>query len=119
MSEIRASEIDYDALVVLIECKEQTPPLTREEIACLSANQRAAVERMLATGETWNQASSGSGFLSLDEGDFRKHLKAIDNDLGEQTSIVAESFARYLKAGEVPAPYYPGALPSFCGAKRS
>nr|WP_211391537.1 hypothetical protein [Bradyrhizobium diazoefficiens] len=62
---------------------------------------------MLATGEIWNKASSGSGFLSLDEGDFRKHLKAIDNDLEEQTAIVAESFARCLKVGEVPAPYYP------------
>ncbi|MCK1615009.1 MULTISPECIES: hypothetical protein [unclassified Bradyrhizobium] len=107
MSENMASEVDYDALLVLIECMEQTPPLSRQEIAELSANQRAVVERMLIAGVTWNQASSGPAFLSLDEGEFRNHLKGIDNDLGEQTAIVAESFARYLKMGEVPAPYYP------------
>ncbi|WP_338829136.1 hypothetical protein [Bradyrhizobium sp. 27S5] len=106
-SETKASEVDYDALLVLIECMEQMPPLSRQEIADLSANQHAVVERMVATGEIWNQASSGPAFLSLDEGEFRNHLKAIDNDLGEQTAIVAESFARYLKVGEVPAPYYP------------
>jgi hypothetical protein len=107
VSENRASEVDYDALLVLIECMEQTPPMSREEIADLSANQHAVAGRMLATRETWNQASSGPAFLSLDEGEFRNHLKAIDNDLGEQTAIVAGAFARYLKMGEVPAPYYP------------
>ncbi|MDH2384276.1 hypothetical protein [Bradyrhizobium sp. CER78] len=107
MSENMTSEVDYDALLVLIECMEQTPPLSRQEIADLSANQHAVVERMVATGETWNQASSGPAFLSLDEGEFRNHLKGFDNDLGEQTAIVAESIARYLKVGEVPAPYYP------------
>jgi hypothetical protein len=106
VSENKASGIDYDALLVLVECMEQTPPLSRE-IADLSANQHAVVELTLATGEAWNQAPSGPAFLSLDEGEFRNHLKAIDNDLGEQTAIVAESFARYLKMGEVPAPYYP------------
>ncbi|MDA9426247.1 hypothetical protein [Bradyrhizobium sp. CCBAU 53380] len=102
-----AREVDYDALLVLIECMEQTPPLSCQEIADLSANQRAVVERMVATGETLNQASSGPAFLSLNEGEFRNHLKAIDNDLGQQTAIVAESFARYLEVAEVPAPYYP------------
>jgi hypothetical protein len=106
VSENKETELDYDALFVLIECMEQTPPLSREEIANLSANQHAVVERMLATGETWNQASSGPAFLSLNEGEFRNYLKAIDNDLGEQTAIVASAFARYLKMGEVPAPYY-------------
>ncbi len=107
MSESKASEVDYDALLVLIECMEQTPPLSREEIVELSANQNVVVERMLATGESWNQASARPGFLSLDEAEFKNHLSAIDNDLGEQTAIVAGAFARYLKMGDVPAPYYP------------
>jgi hypothetical protein len=87
------SEADYDALRVLIECLEQTPPLSHGEIVGLSGKQRAVIERMLATGETWNQASSGPTFLSLNEGDFQHHLKAIDNDLGEQTAIVADAFS--------------------------
>ncbi|WP_420965488.1 hypothetical protein [Bradyrhizobium sp. B120] len=86
---------------------EQTPPLSHEEIVGSSANRHAVIERMLASGETWNQASSGPAFLSLGEGEFRHHLKAIDNNLGEQTAIVADGFSKYLKMGEVPAPYYP------------
>ncbi|GEC56672.1 hypothetical protein ABIF38_008848 [Bradyrhizobium japonicum] len=73
----------------------------------MSANQRAVIERMLASGESCNQASSGPAFLSLSEGEFGHHLKAIDNNLGEQTAIVADAFSKYLKMGEVPAPYYP------------
>lgn len=107
MSENTEREADYDALRVLIECMEQTLPLSHQEVVDLSANQHAVVGRMIATGETWNQASSGPAFLSRDEGEFRDHLRTIDNDLGEQTAIVADGFSRYLKMGEMPAPYYP------------
>lgn len=97
----------YDALRVLIECMEQTPPLSAAEVAVLAKKQNAVFARMLETGETWNQASSGLPFLSLHEDAFRDHMKVIDNNLGEQIAIVAEAFSTYLATGEVPAPYYP------------
>ncbi|MGY4199047.1 hypothetical protein [Bradyrhizobium sp. USDA 4520] len=106
-SETEVSGADYDALRVLIDCMEKTPPLSHEELVGLSANQRAVIARMRASGESWNQASSGPPFLSLSEGEFRHHLKAIDNNLGEQTAIIADAFSKYLKMGEVPAPHYP------------
>ncbi|MCP1835416.1 hypothetical protein J2R76_003753 [Bradyrhizobium sp. USDA 4532] len=81
MSETKVSEADSDALRVLIDCMEKTPPLSHEEIVVLSANQDTVIERMLASGESWNQASSEPAFLSLSESEFRHHLKAIDNNL--------------------------------------
>lgn len=101
------NEADYDALRVLIECMEQTPTLSGAQVNALVKTQTATFARMLETGETWNQASSGPAFLSLNEDAFRDHMKAIDNDLGEQTAIVSQAFARYLEIGEMPAPYYP------------
>lgn len=101
------NESDYDALRVLIECIDETPPLSDAQVDALIRKQTATLARMLETGKTWNQASSGPAFLSLNDHAFRDHTKAIDNDLGEQTAIVSQAFARYLEVGEIPAPYYP------------
>jgi len=98
---------DFDALNTLIDCMEQTPPLTPAAVAALSEKQRKIVERMVETGETWNQASSGPSFLSLGEAEFRAHMGAIDNELGEQVAIVSQFFTAYLNNGEIPPPYYP------------
>jgi hypothetical protein len=98
---------DLDALRVLIECMEQTSPLTQIEIEVLHKKQGVIIRQMLETGETWNQASSGPSFLSLDEQSFRSHLGRIDNNLGQHVAVVSQSFARYLGIGTVPAPYYP------------
>jgi hypothetical protein len=86
---------------------EQTPPLSDAQVNALVKKQTATFARVVETGETWNQASSGPAFLSLNVDAFRDHMKAIDNDLGEQTAIVAQAFARYLEIGEIPAPYFP------------
>jgi hypothetical protein len=64
------NDADYDALRVLIECMEQTPPLSAAEVAVLAKKQNAVFARMLEAGETWNQASSGPAFLSLHEDAF-------------------------------------------------
>jgi hypothetical protein len=85
---------------------EQTPPLAQTEVEALRKKQRKIIGRMIETAETWNQASSGPSFLSLDEQSFRSHLRMIDNNLGEQVAVVSQSFARYLDMGVIPAPYY-------------
>jgi hypothetical protein len=107
MSNQTRSEGDFDALRVLIDCMEQMPPLTPAEVNGLHENHHEIFHRMIETGETWNQASSGPTFLSLNDEAFRDHMRKIDNDLGEQTAIVSQSFAKYLESGEIPAPYYP------------
>jgi hypothetical protein len=100
---------DFDALSTLIDCMEQTPPLTPAAVAALSEKQRKIVERMVETGETWNQASSGPSFLSLGEAEFRAHMGAIDNELGEQVAIVSQFFTTYLNNGESRLPITLGA----------
>jgi hypothetical protein len=107
MSTTNQSEGDFDALRVLIDCMEQTPPLTLSAVDALRDKQREIFDQMIETEETWNQASSGPSFLSLDEQAFGTHMRAIDNDLGEQVAVVSQSFANYLEIGEIPAPYYP------------
>jgi hypothetical protein len=102
-----ATENEFDALCVLIDCMERNPTLTSAALEDLRSKQREIIKRMIETGESWNQASGGPSFLSFGEQDFRAHIRAIDNDLGEQVAIVSQAFANYLETGEAPAPYYP------------
>jgi hypothetical protein len=106
MSSITPTAGDLDSLLILIECMEITPRLAQKEVEELRKKQLKIIDRMIETGENWNKASSGPSFLSLDEKSFQAHMRMIDNDLGEQTSIVSKAFAGYLEIGEMPAPYY-------------
>lgn len=45
--------------------------------------------------------------LHLPDGEREAFMRKADNDLREQVSIVGKSFDYWLKAGEIPAPYYP------------
>jgi hypothetical protein len=71
------------------------------------AHSRMVTSRMLDNGETFGQASGAPSFLNLPEGDFRNHIRSIDNDLSAQTDIVDTACRSYFDTGEVPAPYYP------------
>jgi hypothetical protein len=68
---------------------------------------KAAIQRMLETGETYGVASGGPAFLNQPEEQFRQYLKNTDNDLDAQVKIVADAFSHYVVTGEAPAPYYP------------
>jgi hypothetical protein len=68
---------------------------------------KAAIDRMLETGETLGVALGGPAFLNLPEDQFRQHLKNTNNDLDFQVKIVADDFSQYVVTGEAPAPYYP------------
>lgn len=95
-------------LDALTEFLKEAPILTSQQLKELSkANGRKTLSRMLATGETYGQASGAPDFLNQPESDFRVHLQSIDNDLSAQVDIVDAACRLYFKTGEVPAPYYP------------
>jgi hypothetical protein len=85
---------------------ENTPPLTRQRMDEFREKRRKVVARVLETGETWNQASGGPSFLSLDEQSFRSYLNDRADDLGQHVAILSDAFVRHLDIGEPIPPYY-------------
>lgn len=97
---------DIVALLALAERLERMDTLSHEHLERLGKRRRAIVLEMLATGKTYGETSGMPDFLALPEAEMRSELRAIDNDLSEQVSIVDRSFVAYLERGEIPAPYY-------------
>ena len=92
----------------VIEMMETTPVMDPKKAEVLwKTHLHKASARMLETGETYGQAAGGLTFLNGPQEVVRDHLKSIDNDLGAQVGIVADTFQDYLKTGEVPPPHYP------------
>ena len=93
----------------LIAFMDGTKPLSQRKRDRLSRrHHRRTVRRMFDEGVTYNQASGGPDFLNQpDEKTFRAVIRNTDQDLSWQCDTVSEAFERYLKTGEIPAPYYP------------
>ena len=66
-----------------------------------------ATAKMLDEGITYGRASGAPEFLNQDEKSFRAFMKKADQDIRWQCDTVSESFKRFLKIGETPAPHYP------------
>jgi hypothetical protein len=97
---------DLDALSVLVDCMEVTPPLSDRTVARLHrAHMRKVVPTMLAEGKTYGEASGGALSL-LNRPDAQEFVKSIDDGLGENVAIVSASFSEYLETSQVPAPFY-------------
>lgn len=84
-----------------------TPLLARQRDNELHrAHFERAFPKMLE-GQTYGQATGGLSVLNQpSEEAFRAELKATDNDLGRQISIVNEALDGWFDQGEIPAPYY-------------
>lgn len=103
-TEIDAANIDY--LVTLIDCMEQTPRLTDEEIEALyEPYSRKLYGAMFDTGQTLGKVRGGTlSFLA--EVDDRSEIIARDQDFDWQVSVVSGCFSEFLQTGDVPPPHY-------------
>lgn len=101
----------FDKLEELINLMMSAKPFTENQLRALwkkdKDRESKAIEKMLSEGITYGEATGGHDFLNQPEEDFRKYLKSIDNELGQQVEIVLRDFKLYLERGEAPAPYYP------------
>ena len=96
-----------DSLARLTALLTETPPMPLNERERMwKTNRRAAVSRMLETGETFGQASGAQAFYNLPDDQFRSHLRSTDNDLAAQVEIVEGACRTYFATGEIPAPYF-------------
>jgi hypothetical protein len=103
------SEQGVSSVRELIAYLNSRPKLSPDEV---KRKHEAYFERVFGqmprTGATYGEAtgSPGTAVTTTDEAEFRKHLRAIDNDLLEQARIVTEGVHHYFENGEYPAPYY-------------
>lgn len=98
--------LDFDALAVLIDCMEATPPLSNEEVSRLHRTHAELIfPAMLDEGKTYGEASGGA-LNFLNRPDAEDYVKSIRHDLAVNVGIVSDSFRDYLTSGEIPAPGY-------------
>lgn len=69
---------------------------------------REALKVMLETGATYGEATGAPGTVSQtrDAEEFKRQLRAVDDDLTNQVRILREGLSAYFAHGEWPAPYY-------------
>jgi hypothetical protein len=97
---------DVKALCALIRRMAEADILSEQALALLRKAHFAKIAaRMVVSAGTYGRAhwwarNAAPGFGII-------LSRNIDNDLEAQIKIVSEAFDLYLKAGEVPAPYYP------------
>lgn len=96
-------------LSALIHRLNKTPLLDPGRARELSRAQTVDwIAQAFESGEvTTNPASALSILKQPDEDTFRTELRAVDNDLPRQISIVNESLDLWLGQGSTPPPYYP------------
>src|SRR5262245_27731001 len=102
------SEEGIRSLKELIQYLNSHPKLSSEEASDRYRSYSNNVfDRMVHSGETYGQATGAPGMVipTGGEAEFRKRLKAVDNELGEQVRIVREGVQHYFDNGEYPAPY--------------
>lgn len=103
------SESEIASVKSIVELLRSRPALTKQEIETrFSRYFKNAFGKMLDDGQTYGQATRapGTAIKTTNEAEFRAHLKATDNNLAEQSRIVAEGVRHYFENGENPAPYY-------------
>lgn len=103
------AEIDpnaMDALAVLIDCMEGTPPLSSEDASRLHREHwQRVLPVMLEDGKNYGEASGGA-LSFLHNPDSREYIRSIAQDLDAHVGIVSDSFRDYLATAEIPAPHY-------------
>ena len=69
---------------------------------------RKALNVMLETGATYGEATGAPGTVSptRDAEEFKRQLRAIDDDLTNQVRVLNEGVGAYFAHGEWPAPYF-------------
>lgn len=95
-----------DSLVTLIDCMEQTPRLSDNEVRALyEPYSESLFERMISTGQRLGEVRGGTlSFLA--EVDDRSDVIARDQDFDWQLGVVSGTFSEFLQTGEVPPPHY-------------
>ena len=107
MFEISSDSIqELRSIVELLRSREQLPEATRWELN--HEYRRRALEKMLATGATYGEATGAPGTVSAtrDESEFKSQLRAIDDEIAAQAQIVRAGIDAWFEHGEWPAPYY-------------
>jgi hypothetical protein len=104
---IEVVQKDRLELLRLTQLLQKTPVLSREKARQLNSQYtRDRISRMLASGETFGQASGTMQHLNQTNEDFRAFMKRIDNELVVQLRIVQEAVALWFAHGEYPPPHY-------------
>lgn len=103
-------DVEDSGLRSLIERMSATEPLSQGQVDALHDTRKIDfmsdpedVEKKI---QERKELEHPLAHLQLPDGERAAFMKAADNDLGQQVSIVQKSFDYWLKTGEIPAPYY-------------
>ena len=104
----RMNDAALAAVDALTRLMNDAPVLTARERERLRDAFYADVERRYVDGDVpVREALETPAIYNQDHASFRATLRETDNDLGWQCQFVTESFARFQRMAEVPAPHFP------------
>lgn len=105
-----SASINLEKFSQLIALMKSTKVYIDEELKELrdqdKIREHKIIEKMLANGVTYGEASGEYEFLNQSYEDFQKYLKSINNELDSNVEIVRYGFETYIKRGDAPFPYY-------------
>ena len=102
------SDAAAEAVDNLIRLFNEAPELNEcERKQRSSAFRRDALDRIMDDGASLREAMEVPPMYDRDRRSFQRLIKHTDHDLEWQCETVSIAFSKYLKSGEIPAPYFP------------